>query len=211
MNFEILSLALISIIIGVTPLLVHRVKVTVLFIAAAAYFTAIASKGVIQLAFLKFFITPQIPTFLAYGALTAITEPGFAYLFVRLVRQDPEGYGISLAFWENAVVVGLGDLALALYEPPLNQPFIDLVLVKIMDRLGSLFVHYSWGVCAYLSYKSRDIRYIISVAPLGFIDSLGSYVALTHANYFIASIPALVFGIVGFTVTRYYMRKKDYL
>ncbi|MBB5254411.1 hypothetical protein [Sulfurisphaera ohwakuensis] len=210
MYIDAFILALISFIIGVIPLFLVKRNFLILMIAAAAYFSAIFSKTIIQLFFLNFFQTPQLLTYLVYGLLTAITEPGFAYLFVRYTNKHPQTYGVSLAFWENGVLVGLIPMLESVFLPNENLPMLMLIAVKIMDRSSSLLVHYSWGVCAYLSYWKKDIKYLLSVAPLGFVDSLTAYVHLTHGNLFTASLPTLILGIVGFLVTRHYLRKSAY-
>ncbi|BCU70726.1 hypothetical protein [Stygiolobus caldivivus] len=216
MNSLILVLGLISLIIGVVPLFLVKRSLLVLGIAAAAYFSAIITKLVIQTSFLQFFQTPQIPTYLAYGALTAITEPGFAYLFARFVKRYPQTYGVSLAFWENGFLVGFLTVLNGILLPPdfsissplLAEPLAVIILGKTMDRLSSLFLHYSWGVCAYLSFWKKDVKYILSVAPLGLLDSLTAYMSLAHvSNYLEISFPAFIVGVVGLLVTSYYMKR----
>ncbi|TRM96051.1 hypothetical protein DMP16_07970, partial [Sulfolobus sp. B1] len=57
---------LVSIIIGVLPVLVFKKSKSLFGIAAASYFTAITAKEITQLSFHSFFITPSIPTYLSY-------------------------------------------------------------------------------------------------------------------------------------------------
>ncbi|PVU77574.1 hypothetical protein DDW13_00545 [Acidianus hospitalis] len=76
-----------------------------------------------------------------------------------------------------------------------------------MDRTSSLLIHYSWGISAYYSFWRQELKYIISVAPLGMVDSLAEYVNLTHSsNYFIVAIPSIIVSIVGFLLVKYYFK-----
>ncbi|BDC19487.1 hypothetical protein [Acidianus sp. HS-5] len=218
MNTEFLILALIALIIGIVPLFLVKRDLKILLIAGGAYFSAIITKEIVQVSFLHFFQTPQIQTYLAYGILTAVTEPGFAYLFVRFVKQNPQTYGVSLAFWENGFLVGLlgivsaialpANYNLTLISPLLNEPLAVVITGRIMDRLSSLFLHYAWGVSAYLSFWKKDAKFILTIAPLGFIDSLTAYVDLSHINsYFALAVPAFIAGIIGFLLAKYYLKK----
>ncbi|WP_052883148.1 hypothetical protein [Thermoproteus tenax] len=206
-------LGLISVLIGVVPLSFVKRSWRVLLVAGAAYFSAIIIKAIVQLSFLSFFLTPQTATYLAYGLLTAITEPGMALLFARFVREYPGTYGVSLAFWENAVLLGISEVIAGLLFnltalPPslasmlASTPFLFLASVKIIDRTSSLLLHYSWGVSAYHSYWRKDVKYILITAPFGMVDSLAAYVQLTKANLLTASIPALMLSIAAFVIAR---------
>ena len=218
MYIELLLLDLISLLIGVVPLFFVKFDLKILLIAGAAYFSAVIIKAVIQVSFLQFFLTPQIQTYLTYGALTAVTEPGLAYLFSRFVRQYPQTYGVSLAFWENGILVGLLGLVTAIVlpsnfnlvsmSPLLSEPLAVVVLGKTMDRLSSLFIHYAWGVSAYMSFWKKNVKFILTTAPLGLIDSLAAYVNLSHtSNYFVVSVPALAVGMVGLVLANYYLKE----
>ncbi|MQL55750.1 hypothetical protein [Acidianus ambivalens] len=208
MNIYILIGALISIFIGIIPLFLVKRDWKVILIAGGAYILAIVGKAIIQLAFLSFFLTPQIPTYIAYGILTTILEPGFAYLFSRFIKENPETYGIGLAFWENAIFLGLLELPNAFIETTTTVlPLLYVLVIKIMDRTSSLFIHYSWGVSAYYSFWRKELKYIFAVAPLGMVDSLVAYVDLTHSsNYFIIAIPSIIVGIAGFLLIKYYFK-----
>lgn len=208
MNIYILIGALISIFIGIIPLFLVKRDWKVILIAGGAYISAIVGKAIIQLAFLSFFLTPQIPTYIAYGILTTIFEPGFAYLFSRFIKENPKTYGIGLAFWENAIFLGLLGLPNAFIETTTTVlPLLYVLVIKIMDRTSSLFIHYSWGVSAYYSFWRKELKYIFAVAPLGMADSLVAYVKLTHSsNYFIVAIPSLIVSIVGFLLIKYYFK-----
>jgi len=208
MNLYILIGALISIFIGIIPLFLVKRDWKVILIAGGAYISAIIGKGIIKLAFLSFFLTPQIPTYIAYGILTTTFEPGLAYLFSRFIKENPKTYGIGLAFWENAIFVGLLELPYAFIATTTTALSLSyFVAIKIMDRTSSLLIHYCWGVSAYYSFWRKELKYIISVAPLGMVDSLAAYVNLTHSsNYFIVAIPSIIVSIVGFLLVKYYFK-----
>jgi hypothetical protein len=208
MNLYILIGALISIFIGIIPLFLVKRDWKVILIAGVAYILAILGKDIIQLAFLSFFLTPQIPTYIAYGILTTIFEPGFAYLFSRFIKENPKTYGIGLAFWENAILLGLLELPYAFIETTTTvlPLLLYLIIIKIMDRTSSLLLHYSWGISAYYSFWRKELKYIFTVAPLGMVDSLTAYVSLTHSSYFIVAIPLIIVSIVGFLLVKYYFK-----
>ena len=208
MNLYILIGALISIFIGIIPLFLVKRDWKVILIAGVAYILAIVGKEIIQLAFLSFFLTPQIPTYIAYGILTTIFEPGFAYLFSRFIKENPKTYGIGLAFWENAILLGLLELpnAFIVTTTTVLPLLLYIIIIKIMDRTSSLLLHYSWGISAYYSFWRKELKYIFAVAPLGMVDSLAMYVALTHSSYFIVSIPSIIVSIVGFLLVKYYFK-----
>ena len=208
MNLYILIGALISIFIGIIPLFLVKRDWKVILIAGVAYILAILGKDIIQLAFVSFFLTPQIPTYIAYGILTTIFEPGFAYLFSRFIKENPKTYGIGLAFWENAILLGLLELPYAFIETTTTvlPLLLYLIIIKIMDRTSSLLLHYSWGISAYYSFWRKELKYIFTVAPLGMVDSLTAYVSLTHSSYFIVAIPLIIVSIVGFLLVKYYFK-----
>ncbi|AOL16637.1 hypothetical protein BFU36_07910 [Sulfolobus sp. A20] len=175
---------LVSIIIGVLPVLVFKKSKSLFGIAAASYFTAITAKEITQLSFHSFFITPSIPTYLSYGLLTAVLEPGFAYIYLVVFKPKLDiqlglSYGVYLAFYENAILLGL------LLFPDyliLNIPFsLTLLISHIMDRLSSLILHLFWGFSSVLAIMKKDIKYLLISMPYGMVDSLTAYIDLTRA------------------------------
>jgi len=211
MDLYILIGSVISILVGVLPLFFVKRDIEAFVVAAAAYFTAIIVKAVIQYSFLSFFEKPQIPTYLAYGALTTATEPGFAYVFARLVKGDSQVYGVALAFWENAVLVGLLLLpdAFILNYTVVLTTLLQLIIIKIIDRTSSLLLHYSWGVTACLSHRKNNIKYIIVTAPFGFVDSIAAYADLNHLSlrpmFILFSIPVFTLSLLSFIVARKFL------
>lgn len=94
----------------------RRLTLWTLVISFVAYFGAIATKEVIQVATygpLNSAVSGN-PWVLGpyFGLQTVFLEVGFAYLFARyavkrayIYRNDAEGYGISLGLWENGVLI----------------------------------------------------------------------------------------------------------
>lgn len=211
MDLYILIGSIIPILVGVLPLFFVKRDIQAFVLAAAAYFTAIIVKVVIQYSFLSFFEKPQIPTYLAYGALTATTEPGFAYVFARLVKGDSQVYGVALAFWENAVVAGflLLPYAFVLNYTVVLATLLQVIIIKIVDRTSSLLLHYSWGVTACLSHRKNNIKYILVTAPFGFVDSIVAYAHLNNLSlwsmFILVSIPAFTLSLISFIIARKFL------
>ena len=154
----------------------------VVFVSAAAYFLAIAAKYVIQIptidAVRSALGTPSVGLGLYYGLQTVFLEVGFAYLFaVYLVRRrglnasDAVPYGLSLAFWENGILLGVvsilnigvlylmmaggGSQAETLYsqlvasQPALFQApasLLPTVFLGSLERVSSMLAHVAWGM-----------------------------------------------------------------
>ncbi|AHC52621.1 hypothetical protein SUSAZ_09440 [Sulfolobus acidocaldarius SUSAZ] len=175
---------LISIIIGVIPVLVFKKSVYLLGIAAASYFTAIILKEIIQLSFRGFFTTPSLPTYLSYGILTTVLEPGFAYLYLVLTKAKVNGqlglsYGSYLAFYENAIFLGLLSLSNYLI---LSVPFSPLSFALYgLERTSSFILHLFWGFASALSVSKKDIKYLFISMPYGMTDSFVAYYDLSHS------------------------------
>lgn len=174
-----------------------------------AYFAAIATKVVFQdLTINSFTNMVGKGNYFAfgwyYGLQTCFLEVGGAYVVARIAiskkwlqPKDAEGYGLSLAFWENAILLGalsLFSLALnyaffavagsssvaqnalntlktsqpALFLPPLQA--LPLMGYGILERITSLLFHFSWGVLALFAaaYHRRDI--FLLALPMGLLD-----------------------------------------
>jgi hypothetical protein len=139
-----------------------------------------------------------------YGLQTCFLEVGGAYLVARfavskkwLQPRDAEAYGLGLAFWENAILLGalsLFSLALnytflafagnssigqyafgalkssqpALFLPPLQA--LPLMGYGILERITSLLFHFSWGILVLLAaaYHRKDLFFI--ALPMGLLD-----------------------------------------
>ncbi len=188
---------LVSIIIGMLPVLAFKKKMSLFGIAAASYFTAIVAKELIQVSFLDSFTTPSIPTYLSYGVLTAVLEPGFAYVYLVLLKPKLDvqlglSYGAYLAFYENTILLGLLSFPSYLI---LNVPIsLTLLISHVMDRLSSLTLHLFWGFSSTLSVLKRDIKYLLISMPYGMVDALAAYNDLTKA------IPIILLSSIIFLI-----------
>ncbi len=182
-------------------------ELAVLAISAVSYFLAIALKTVLQSFTLagieSAFGYSSVPTALYFGAQTAIFEVFGAYLFVlafrRHIRQkNAEAYGLSLAFWENGVLLGLlplislvSDFFIIASGPPSLSSLVSGELQKsspglfvgtlqalpvigysILERVSSLMLHFAWGFLVVTSISFSRKRYLAYAIPIGFVDSV---------------------------------------
>lgn len=208
-----------SIAVGILPVLYFRRNGTLMAIAAVAYFIAILAKLVVQVSFLSFFQHPSIATYLAYGVLTAVFEIGFAYAFVFAFRDafTPErgwAYGVYLAFYENAIYIGgLGLLSLVLSDlvglgaqsaAQLTLNSILLIALSAVERIISLIAHAVWGYIAlYAALKKKPLHLLLAV-PLAFIDSIAVWWDFTHAIGYALLLLILLVYTVGVSLTALY-------
>ena len=179
----------------------------VLFLSAVAYFSAIGLKAVVQVLTYGWvestFGTASLPTGLYFGLQTCFLEVGLAYAVAKVAvsrgkieARDGEGYGISLAFWENGILLGAlsvfslvityfliadGLLSQSLYqtivnaEPSAFLPPAQIIIPSafgILERISSLLLHFSWGyLCVLAAYLGRR-RYFLAALPMGLVDTL---------------------------------------
>jgi hypothetical protein len=169
-----------------------------------AYAGAIAIKIVLQEltynSYLAMFKANQAALGVYFGLQTVFFEVGGAFLLAawavsrgKLDVKDAEGYGLGLAFWENAGYIGiLGLLNLvtiylelafggptaqqvysllitsrpALFEPP------SLVLIGygVLERVTSLLFHLSWGYLCIFAAALHKRKYLLLALPMGFLD-----------------------------------------
>jgi YhfC intramembrane metalloprotease len=178
-----------------------------LIFSLAAYAGAIIIKVVFQLltvnAVTSTFGTASVATGLYYGLQTVILEVGGAYVVAvyavsrkRFSERDAGAYGISLAFWENGIYLGLFSLvslisiyavlaagpgasatlvynALQKGEPALfNPPSVALspVAFGILERISSIMLHCAWGYLTVLSAVYRKKNYLAIALPMGLAD-----------------------------------------
>lgn len=179
----------------------------VLLFSLIAYGGAIALKAVVQAltygSVVAAFGSASIETGLYFGLQTCFFEVGLAYLVARyavsrgkMVESDAEAYGISLAFWENAILLGaLSILGLALdyvliaesfmptsvYQtlvssnPSLFYPPGQLVVPMffgILERVSSLLAHFAWGYLCVVAVCMRKRKYFLAALPMGLLDAL---------------------------------------
>ena len=179
----------------------------VLFLSALAYFAAIGLKVLVQSATYGWiesaFGTVSVPTGLYFGLQTTFFEVGLAYLVARIAvsrwrleARDGEGYGVSLAFWENAVLLGVLPLlslvltyfliADDLLSPPLYQILVKSdpsafyaplqlaapLALGVLERFSSFLMHFSWGYLCVLSAYLRKRSYLLLALPMGLVDAI---------------------------------------
>lgn len=204
----------IALVVGLLPVLYFRRKWVLLGVAALAYFFAIGAKVVVQTAFLHFFQTPSLPTYLAYGLLTFVFEVGLAYLFLRFVWSGEAAapglhagwaYGAYLAFFENAVLLGVLPLlslvaaaspSLQLTSNPYAANVLPLALPYLGERTASLLAHAVWGLVAYWALWQRKPWLLLSTLPLALLDTIAAWWDFTHA----VSYPVLVGILLVYTL-----------
>ncbi len=206
--FFLESIGSIAIVVGL--LVMYRKKgltLAVLGISAVSYFLAIALKTVVQAFTLgsmeASFGYSSIPTSLYLGAQTVMFEVFGAYLFALAFRKyitqkSAEAYGLSLAFWENGILLGalslislLADFLIIASGPSSLSTLVSdqlhkaspglfvgtlqalpLVGYSVLERLSSLLMHYSWGFLVVTSITYRKRLYLAYALPMGLVDSI---------------------------------------
>jgi len=158
-----------------------------------------------------------------FGVQTIAFEVGGAFLVARFAvsrrkmnRRDGVGYGLCLAFWENAIVIGAFSLVDLLFyfvtimnggaaadslfallsksQPQLFLPPLDALQIigwGILERVSSLMAHLSWGYLCLRSALTRKYVYLAFALPMGLIDFLVP---------FAGTMPLPLFEIVVFMV-----------
>ncbi len=200
-----------------------------------AFAGAILLKFIFQLftvnAVISTFGTASIATGLYYGLQTAIFEVGGAFLVARyalsrgrFAEKDAGAYGISLAFWENGVYLGIFSLisivsiyvviaagpataaqqvysALqssksALFDPPATA--LPQIAFGILERVSSIILHCAWGYLVVIAavYKRND--YLIAAMPLGLVDFFVPFVSFLGVPVFEAIV--FVFALAGLLI-----------
>jgi hypothetical protein len=185
----------------------RRFKVIVLVFALGAYAGAIALKEVVQAftagAVISAFGSASWQNGLYLGAQTSVFEVGLAYLVARyaisrkrMEGADAEAYGVSLAFWENGILIGaltLFELAAvylmiaeglipasvyqtlvnsspSLFYPPQQLAFP--MALGVLERISSLLAHFAWGYLCVLAVWMRRRTYLAVALPMGLVDAL---------------------------------------
>ena len=185
----------------------RRLTVPVLVLALIAYAGAIALKVFVQ-SFTYDSVTTAFgrvswQTGLYFGVQTSFFEVGLAYLVAKvafsrkqIAGQDGEAYGISLAFWENGILLGaltLINLAttylliaeglfpsstyqtLVSSSPSLFDQAQNLALPMafgVLERVSSLLAHFAWGYLCVMAACMRKTTYLAIALPMGLIDAL---------------------------------------
>lgn len=200
-----------------------------------AYAGAIAFKTIFQSATYQS-ILPQldgnVAALGAYFALqTIFFEVGLAFLVAKwavshdkLRLSDAEGYGLGLALWENAGLIGvLGLLSLLAvyltlaaggsgaaslsglvnYRPDLFFPpsqALPLIGWSLLERVTSLLFHVCWGYLTLLAAVRRSLRFLLLALPMGGVDFFVPFVNILGTNAFELFLFLLSLGAVGLTV-----------
>ncbi len=224
----------IAIVLGL--LILYRKKgltAEVALLAALSYFSAIAAKSILQ-----YFTFPwmenvfgytSIPTALYFGSQTAVFEIFGAYLVARhwkkhIRQRSAEAYGLSLAFMENAILIGgialinltanyfviaSGQTSLAQYvhdqlmasKPALfygTLSALPIVGYSVLERTSSLILHFSWGFLTVTSVSTGKVRYLLAALPFGFVDGLVPYSSAMGIPLFEATV--FVISIIALAI-----------
>ena len=160
------------------------------------------------------------------GLQTVIFEVGGAFLVARFAvsrrkmkKSDGVGYGLGLAFWENAVLLSAtsllsllfyyvtmaqgGAAAESLYtllsksQPLLFSPPIEglqFIGWDILERISSLMAHLAWGYLCLKSAVSHEKAYFLLALPMGLIDFLVP---------FASTMPVSLFEIIVFMLATF--------
>ena len=199
----------------------------VLLYALVAYAVAIALKYAVQIptinAVTGYFGSASVGLGVYYGLQTVFFEVGLAYVVAWYVishglleRKDAEAYGSSLAFWENAGLLGILSLInLIAYWSILssNTPLAQTVYSQLnanssglsapasealrsvalgtVERVSSIMMHFAWGYLCFMAVILRKRRLFLIALPMGFVDFLVP---------FASSIGIVVFEAVVFAL-----------
>ena len=154
----------------------------------------------------------------------------FAFRRKHLGAMDAEGYGLALALWENGVWIGLMTLinyavyyavlssgsnslsqqiydalsknAPSLFFPPSQS--LPLVGFAILERVSSLFAHFSWGLLVVFAVVLRKKTFLVLALPMGLIDFLVPFVSALSVPLFelVIFLVSLMFLVLALTSTR---------
>ena len=221
---------ILSIIIGLIPVIFFRPNGIIVFVSAIAYFLAIGLKAAIE--FLSSNLISSSPIYLQalfYGSLTAIFEVGLAFLiplifhkyFVEYTKRKAISYGAMLAFWENAILIGLAGLiniitllVLQKYNPTLIQQAIHLqpilaystsqllplIGLGALERVDSFLAHASWGSLAYYYLFNKSRKFFL-IALLGYGDALAIIMKYGIISLELGEIILFAISLLAFIVS----------
>ncbi len=216
----------------------RRLTMFALLFSVVAYFGAIIAKVVFQ------YLTYRPPFFplsggslfvsgAYFGLQTVFFEVGGAYLVARyavthgmLRANDAEGYGISLALWENGVLVGgLLLVNYAVYYATLagsgttaEQTFATLIASSpslfdapssalpligfaILERVSSLLIHFSFGYLCVLAAVYRRRTFLLLALPMGMVDFLAPFAGSIGTGAFEGLVFAIALASVAAALT----------
>ena len=209
---------------------------SVLVFSFLAYAGAIAIKAVLQAetfnAFEARFGGNAVALGLYLGIQTVAFEIGGAFLVAawavsrrKLQAKDAEGYGLSLALWENAGLLGvLGLISLVTIYMTLssgspsaqefyaslvrNRPdrfyppsqALPLIAWGVLERVTSMLFHFSWGYLCVLAACFHRRRYLMLALPMGLVDFFVPFVGSLTLPVFESFLFVLGLGCLGLTL-----------
>lgn len=210
-----------------------------LVLSLAAYSVAIATKEVVQVFTLgvvtKSFGSVSVGLGLYYGLQTVFLEVGLAYVLAvygvkrrGLKSSDGVGFGLSLAFWENGVLLGAFSLlnfglvyiliasgsgagqaiyaSISAAQPAYFLPPSSLLpsaLLGTLERLSSMLAHVAWGVLCVLAAVTGRKRYLGYALPMGMLDALVPFAPLNVTLFeVVVFLLSLGFVLVAWRASR---------
>jgi uncharacterized membrane protein YhfC len=169
---------------------------------------------------------------LYFGTQTVAFEVGGAFLVAawavsrrKLRARDAQGYGVSLALWENAGLLGVLGLVslvtvymtLSSASPSAQEFYTSLVRTRpdlfyspsqaltliawgVLERVTSLLFHFSWGCLCLLAACFHRRRYLLLALPMGLVDFFVPFVGSLTIPVFESSLFVLGLGCLGLTL-----------
>jgi hypothetical protein len=192
----------------------------VLIYSMVAYAAAIGLKYAVQIPTINLVIDSfgahSVGLGLYYGLQTVFFEVGIAYIVAwyavkhgAMERKDAEGYGSGLAFWENAVLLGLlplinliayysiissnTELAHTIFnqlqtsQPALfasTSEALGAVALGVVERFSSILLHFAWGFLCVMSVVYRKKWLFLIALPMGFVDFLVPFASSSNLVVF---------------------------
>jgi hypothetical protein len=186
----------------------HSFRGVILFLTFGAYALAIALKTVLQdltaVPVANALGSTGVGFGLYLGLQTVFFEVGLAYLFAvygvkkwGLKAKDRVPFGLGLAIWENAALLGFYYLAQLTYiyvvllwnlpsastvyfQVATNSPglfyasgqALPLVFYSAMERTSSLMAHTAWGMLTVFAAVTRRKVFLALALPMGLLDAL---------------------------------------
>ncbi|HYA78167.1 MAG TPA: YhfC family glutamic-type intramembrane protease [Verrucomicrobiae bacterium] len=205
----------------------RRFNPMVLVYSLVAYAVAIVLKYAVQ-SIPTNIVLNNVELGVYYGLQTVIFEVGLAYLMAwygvshgKLEKKDAEAYGAGLAFWENAVLLGIlslinlvayysilstnTPLAQTLYDQlnknapgyfaPISQA-LGTVAYGILERISSILFHSAWGYLCFAAAYLHKKRLFLVALPMGFLDFLVPF----EQNLGLPIFEAIVFALAVLSV-----------
>lgn len=204
----------------------------VLIYSLVAYAVAIALKEAVQIPTYtqvsNYFGAQSVGLGVYFGLQTVFFEVGLAYVVAwyaithhLLEKKDAEAYGAGLAFWENAVLLGvislislIADYSILSTNTPLAQTVysqlsqsspgyfapaqqaLGNVAFGILERISSILFHSAWGYLCFAAVYLRKKRLFLIALPMGFVDFLVPF----GSTLGLAAFEGIVFALAVLSV-----------